>query len=239
MHEVDAAVADGFVFFEGFDTFGDDFGSEGVGEGDEGFDDGEGGGAEVEVAGELHVELEDVGGDAGEEVERGVAGAEVVEGEAEAVLPVFGDDGGEVCGIPDLFGLGDFEDEFIEGEVAGSGGFEGELDAGGGAVDGSGHKVDRKAGTGGGEAEAGGKLDGADAAVLVEAVEVFGGALREDFAGGLVLGAADEGLVGEDGAGRGVDDGLKGHGEGERGVDAVFAGVAARLLWAHGHGAHG
>jgi hypothetical protein len=169
-----------------------------------------------------------------------VAGAEVVEGDAEAEVAVGVDDGFEVGAVADLFDLRDLEDEAVEREVYLAGGLEGELDAGGWAVDGAGHEVDGEGCAGGGEVEAGGEGDGADAAVLVEGVDVFGVYLAEDAVGAFAFGTADEGLVGIGSPAADVDDGLEGHAEGEWLGDAFFTGVTGcAVCWgrrdAHQH----
>jgi hypothetical protein len=80
-----------------------------------------------------------------------------------------------------------------------------------------------------GEAELRGERDGLDAAGLVEGVEVFVSDLAEDEGGGLLLGAACEGLSSVDAAGLDVHDRLKSHGE-RKGLGVpAFAGIAGGL----------
>ena len=177
---MDAAVAEGFVLFHCFDAFADDFDADFAAESYGVANDGFGAWTVVEITDEVRVEFDIVHGELGEQVQTGEAGAEIIEREAEAMLLVFGDDLLEVDGVADPLVFGDFEDELVEGEAGHGGRAEGAADAGGRAVDGSGFEVDREARALLVHAEFGGELDGANAAALIESVEILGRDLAED-----------------------------------------------------------
>lgn len=62
----------------------------------------------------LLVELDDVGFQADQHVQRGVPGAQVVEGHLAPALPVVGEDLLQVVEVVDLLALGHLEDELVE-----------------------------------------------------------------------------------------------------------------------------
>jgi len=62
----------------------------------------------------LLVELDDVGFQADQHVQRGVPGAQVVEGHLAPALPVVGEDLLQVVEVVDLLALGHLDDELVE-----------------------------------------------------------------------------------------------------------------------------
>ena len=111
--EPEEHVGDGLVF----DAFGDGGEAEAVAETDDGGGDLSALARVRHGADEAGVDLEFVEGEELEVAEAGVAGSEVVEREAGALLFQFGCDAGGVFGVADEGALGDLEDETVEGEV--------------------------------------------------------------------------------------------------------------------------
>src|SRR5690348_13329954 len=84
LDEGDSGVADRGALGLGLDALGDDGGAELAGERGHRADDATLGGVALDVADQRHVELDDLGLERGERGEAGVAGAEIVDGDAEA-----------------------------------------------------------------------------------------------------------------------------------------------------------
>jgi hypothetical protein len=216
----------------GFDALGDGGEVEGVSKTDDGCGDLSGLAGVIHRADEAGVDFDFVEGEELEMAEAGVAGAEVVEGEAGAVfLELVGDAGGGF-GVADEGALGDLEDKAIEGEVG--------LTGGGGDVAGKGEIGELGEGDVDGDGEVGGDVfgggeDGSEERAGEEAVEAG------------VFGEGDE-LVGKDEAalrmlpaGEGFEAaeqaGAKFHERLEIGDDlAVFQGSAqiVRVVGSHG-----
>lgn len=94
-----------------FDAFGDDLEVEDVCEVDDGLGDSAVGGRVVEVGDELAVDLEDVDRESAQLAEGAVAGAEVVDGQADSEPFELLEDGDHRVGVGGNRCLGDFEDE--------------------------------------------------------------------------------------------------------------------------------
>lgn len=189
--------------------------------------------AGVDAADQLHVELDDVRLEAREQVEPGVAGAEIVERGAEAHLPIGRDDVRDMRRIGHLLVLGELEHEPVGRQAGGARGAQRQLDAGGGRIDRVGQEIDRQARAGREDAGADGGLDRLDAALLVEGVAIGLRHAREHARGALPRGAADQRLIGEGRARDDVDDRLERHREGEVQACAV-ATCGAAACWGNG-----
>ena len=96
----------------------------------------------VDPANQLHVQLEQVGLEVGEQVEAGIAGAEVVDGGAKALLAIGAEDADQMIDIQYLLLLGDLEDDLVECQVAAFGRFQRGAYAGFRAIHRVGHEVD-------------------------------------------------------------------------------------------------
>ncbi len=118
--EPEEHVGDGLVF----DSFGDGGETEAVAETDDGGGDLSALARVRHGADEAGVDFEFVEGQELEMAEAGVAGSEVVEREAGALLFQFVGDAGGVFGVADESALGDLEDEALEREVGLLGGGE-------------------------------------------------------------------------------------------------------------------
>ena len=118
--EPEEHVGDGL----GFDAFGDGGEAEAVAEADDGGGDLSALTGVRHGADEAGVDLEFVEGQELEVAEAGVAGSEVVEREAGALLLQLGCDAGSVFGVADEGALGDLEDETVEGKFCVFGGGE-------------------------------------------------------------------------------------------------------------------
>ena len=110
-------LGEGVGLFGVFDAFGDGFEFEGLGELEDGFDDPFAFVVAGEVVDEAFVDFEDVDGEFREGGEGGVAGAEVVDRDADpgAAEVVEGVD--DAAGFTGEDGFGDFEDEAVGVEV--------------------------------------------------------------------------------------------------------------------------
>jgi hypothetical protein len=190
----------------------------------------------VKAADQLHVDLDEIGLEVGQDAKPRVARPEVVQGRLEAERLVGADDALDVLGIADALVFRELEDDPVRREAGGAGGFQREADAGFGLVDGVRQEVDGQEGRRALQPEPRRALDGGDPAALVEGVAVGVVHLGENLAGALAVGAPHQGLVGEGGAGLHVHDGLERHGDGERERLPVAASGAAGVGAACAHG---
>ena len=78
--------------------------------------------AGVDVAHQVHVDLEEVGLELGEQVQAGIAGAEIVDRGDEAPAPVLADDALDVADVLDLLPLGELEHDVFAREAGRLGG---------------------------------------------------------------------------------------------------------------------
>ncbi len=160
-----------------------------------------------------------------QQIEIGKAVAEVIQGSGEAHAAIGFDDVAQVLLILHLFALGYLEHQPLRRPPNLLGNGQRCLNARLGFVNGIRQKIDRQALA---HAEPAGKLDGADTAGLVEAVEQAGRHLGQDTGCRLTGGPPHQSLVGDD-PGRGqIDDRLEGHGEVEG--QLAFAALAVSLL---------
>jgi len=209
LKNVDAEVAQGIEFVGGLDTLGDDLNVERVAQVADGLDEAMAGGVEMDVADDVHVNLDDLGDEVGEEREAGVAGSEIIEREVEGIFALDGAGGAEGGVVSDAFVFGDLEDELAGGDSEGGGGLEAVGDGIGVDLEGAGHEVEGEA-AGAGEAEVAGELHGAGAEAGVGVIALLGSVeLIEHVGSRATLGTADEGLVGVDAAFASIEDGLK------------------------------
>lgn len=111
--EVAAEAAEKGELLRGFDPFGDGFEAECLGEGDDGLDDGAVVGVVGETGDERTVDLEGLDRATAEDVEAGVAGAEVVDREAKAAGPERGQGLRRGVGVLEADGLGDLQGEAL------------------------------------------------------------------------------------------------------------------------------
>jgi hypothetical protein len=167
----------------------------------------------VDAAHEAHVELDEVGLEVGEQVQAGVAGADVVDCRQEADAPVLAQDLRQPLAVVDLFAFDRLEDDALDREAVRARRVQRGADAQLGRVYGVGQEGDRQPA---GQVQRGSGLDGLDAAGLVEAVAVVVVDLGQHAVGRLALRAAHQRLVHEDLARAHVDDGLEGEAEAKR-----------------------
>ncbi len=190
------------------------------------------GAAGVDAAHEMHVDLDQVGLEIGEQAQSGIAGAEIVEGRDEAHLAVLGDDVLQMRDIGHLLALGELEHDRGQREAALAGGRKGCAQAGGRLVNGVGQEVDRQMRQFPGGEQPRRQRDRLHPAGLVEAVFLVGRDLRQDAVGALPVEAPHQGLVAPDPLRRDVEDGLEGHGE----LEVQRAGSLAAGAGGFGHG---
>ena len=173
----------------------------------------------VHVLDELAVELDEVGAEPVDQVERGPAGAQVVERDAEAVAPVAVEHVAQLLGVLDAVGLDDLEDEALRRQPGGVDGGHRGPQAALGVVHHGRREVDEDGDV---VVELGRLADGAAAGGQVELLEQAGLARRlqdgerlERLA--VAPPAAQQRLVGEDLRGvTGVDDGVEVAGDAAR-----------------------
>jgi hypothetical protein len=177
----------------------------------------------VNVADQIHVDLDQVGLEFGEEVQTGVAGTEIVDSRDEALPLVLADNPLDVAHVIDLFPLGELEHDVLTGKVGLSRGRQRGPQAGGRLIDGVGHEVDGKLDVLAPRVKPRGGLDCLDAAGLVELVTVVGVDLGEDRPGRLTTRPAHQSFVAPDALRPGIHDGLKRHAEIKREFCAVVA----------------
>ena len=103
----------------GFDAFGDDGEAHGLAEAQHGANYGVAGGVGAEAGGEAEVDFEDVNGEFGDVGQAAVAGADVVEGDANAAVAEVVEVGEQRLGDVGHVGFGELEDEAAGGQRVG------------------------------------------------------------------------------------------------------------------------
>ena len=186
----------------------------------------------IDAPHQRHVQLDDVGLELGQQVEPGIAGAEVVDGGHEFLPLVLVDDLLQVGLVHQLLAFGDLEDDPLGGKAEAPRRRQGGADAGGRPVDRVGQEIDAQPA---GHTQPGGQLDGLDPAGLVEGVAVLVVDPGEHAGRPAAVGAAHQRLVGIQAAVTQVDDGLEGHAEIEIQGLTVPAGGAGREGWLFAH----
>ena len=126
----------------------------------------------VDAAHQVHVDLDEVGLEFGEQVQPGIAGAEIVDRGQEALAAVLGDDALDVADVLDLLALGELEHDVVAREAGRLGGGERRAQAGGRLVDGVRQEIDRELDVLAAREQPRCQFDRLDAAGLVEAVAV-------------------------------------------------------------------
>lgn len=197
----------------GFDTFGNHLGGVRVGCADD----------EVHLLSALvgllcgenkfPIEFYKIGMEFGDVINTGVTGAHVIDGGEGTALAVVFEDVPKVIHIGDFLGFDNFKHDARHGDVILCGSFHGGAQADGGIINGVGEKVDEDAGSVGDVLGCTADGDLARALIhLVMQVELFAGV--DDRAGaenllGVGIAGAEQGFLGEEVTGFGVDDGVK------------------------------
>ncbi len=206
LEEADILLGEPGVLGDGFDPFGNHVDAEFKTAEADGANDGLAGAGALDAADQAHVQLDLIGLKVGEEIEAGMGGAKVVDGQPDAEGSIFLKQASEVSGVFDDQGFRDLENEALEGQACLPGGVEGGEDRLRIGFKALGQEVEVEGAV---DFEASGESDCRSARRLIELVQPEGGDLVEDLPGGFVPGTANQSLPGDDFARDGINNGLK------------------------------
>ena len=237
LHEANACFAKASKFVHRFHPLGNEIDPQSLAKLDQFTHDDLSVGALIDPAGKVHIHFDEMRVEIGQEIEAGVAGAEIVESNMKALPAILLDDAKEMIAIRNFLDLSDLKDQPIRGKVEAGCGAQRELDASGRAVDRAGHEIDGELGAGFDQTYTRSQLNGLDSTALVKGISVLLVDLRKNNACWLLLQAAHQCLVGIDAVGFHIHDGLERHGDWDRRLDTFSTRFAAGSAFytLHGH----